>query len=252
MTPSAHRPAHQAQAAHGNRTVTSANTDIPLGIWLCSPGDTQSAAMFGDAARSYGGALSPLVARILAEFAKPSTTILASGPHADSIAHAARSYGEDHVAVRSQPTVTTCKEQSAQTGTSVGGEPITVPGTVDLAVATSDPFDDPSKISALCQSWATALRPGGIAVVITDNPAGPTAFANQAGAVVAAARDGGLAYRQHVVAVIAHVRGDRLLIPQRYCDLPPGAPGDTIHLPVHLDLLIFQRNATCSADGGVQ
>lgn len=252
MTPSTHPLAQQTQVVSRNgRRSPSAHADIPLGIWLCPPDDIRAGQVSADVTAEQGGVLPALVARIITEFAEPGATILTSGAQADSLAQAARSSA--HRVIAAPPEiVTVCDERNEQAEASVQQKPITAPGAADLAVAVSESFDSPNGIIAVCRGWAMALSSGGIAVVITNNPAGPSTFANQAGAVVAAARDSGLAYRQHVVAVVARVCGDRLLIPTDAAPQPAAAPSDTVHLPVHTDLLIFQRVAAPSADGGAQ
>jgi hypothetical protein len=122
-------------------------------------------------------------------------------------------------------------------------------GTAALAVVTSCPAPgcrppgpaagdtgpdcDPGLPWAACQR---ALRPGGLLAVLTAAVRHP----GWAGQLIADARAAGLAYTQHVIALHAPLRDDRLLSPP-----PPqpcasaASPAETRHLPVHTDLLLF-------------
>jgi hypothetical protein len=93
---------------------------------------------------------------------------------------------------------------------------------------------------AACQR---ALGPGGLLAVITAAVANP----GWAGQLIAQARAAGLVYAQHVIALHAPLRDDRLLSPP-----PPqpcasaASPAQTRHLPVHTDLLLLARpGGTC-------
>jgi hypothetical protein len=81
------------------------------------------------------------------------------------------------------------------------------------------------------------LHPGGILAVILA-----TGQANQpddAAGLVDVATAAGLSYLQHIVAVHAHITGDRLTPPDPTAVPTPGGPA---HLKVHRDLFIFVRN----------
>jgi hypothetical protein len=81
------------------------------------------------------------------------------------------------------------------------------------------------------------LRPGGILAVVlgTDDRHLPA----DAAGLVEVATAAGLSYLQHIVAVHAHVTGDRLT-PPHTAAVP--APGAAAHARVHRDLFIFTRN----------
>src|SRR5439155_501747 len=77
-----------------------------------------------------------------------------------------------------------------------------------------------------------------------DRPAGPAAPATPAdhGPLVAAARDAGLGYLQHIVAVRADADGDRFTYYATDAELQVLASRGQLavaHLPVHADLLVF-------------
>ncbi|MFD9958345.1 hypothetical protein [Amycolatopsis sp. NPDC058986] len=89
-------------------------------------------------------------------------------------------------------------------------------------------------------TWARWLAPGGVLAVATRNPAGAGRFADHTGAVVTAATNAGLSYLQHIIAVLAHVHGDRLLVSS-----PPASvtlPADAVHPVAHTDLLVFHTD----------
>ncbi|MGW5646206.1 hypothetical protein ACWEV3_40320 [Saccharopolyspora sp. NPDC003752] len=126
-------------------------------------------------------------------------------------------------------------------------------GPVDLVVACRLPAPAPASAGEPYASWARWLRPGGVLAVITTNPAGPGRFANHTGAIISSAETAGLAYLQHVIAVLAHVEGDRVLIPDRPDEhsgvAEPVSARNPVHVPAHADVLIFLAQGAPATGG---
>ncbi|WP_010310939.1 hypothetical protein [Saccharopolyspora spinosa] len=113
-------------------------------------------------------------------------------------------------------------------------------GSVDLVVACQLPAPVLTSAGEPYASWARWLRPGGALAVITANPAGPGRFANHTGAIITAAETAGLAYLQHIIAVLAHIEGNRLLIPDDHGAATERVSArNPVHVPAHADVLIF-------------
>ncbi|MEV0701023.1 hypothetical protein AB0I53_24350 [Saccharopolyspora sp. NPDC050389] len=121
---------------------------------------------------------------------------------------------------------------------------------MDLVVACQLPAPAPTSAGEPYASWARWLRPGGVLAMITANPAGPGRFANHTGAIITAAETAGLAYLQHVIAVLAHVEGDRLLIPDDHgASTEPVSARNPVHVPAHADVLIFLAQGAPATGG---
>jgi tRNA G10 N-methylase Trm11 len=101
---------------------------------------------------------------------------------------------------------------------------------------------------------ATVLRPGGFLVTVTRNPRPQGRLFDLAAATVRLAQQAGLHYLQHVIALRAGIRDGRLVAPpslrQRINTRNARARGVPVHLPVHEDVLVFQR-VTGAAEGMV-
>jgi len=101
---------------------------------------------------------------------------------------------------------------------------------------------------------ATVLRPGGLLVTVTRNPRPQGRLFDLTAATVQLAQQAGLVYLQHVIALHAAIRGSRLVAPpslrQRINTRNARARGVPVHLPIHEDILVFQR-MTSAAEGVV-
>ncbi len=99
-----------------------------------------------------------------------------------------------------------------------------------------------TEVYAAC---ATVLRPGGFLVTVTRNPRPQGRLFDLAAATVRLAQQAGLVYLQHVIALRAAIRDGRLVAPpslrQRINTRNARARGLPVHLPVHEDVLVFQR-----------
>lgn len=205
---------------HGRRSFP-----VPLGIWLCAPTDEDEAGL----PPLVHGLSRALVTRVAQEFSRPADTVMATGFDAARVAAvmAAR-------ASRRLPTQTTVPITNSNRD---GGDSLRPPdGSLGLILAVELPAPCVDHDGQPYLTWARWLRPGGVLAVVTASPAGVDDFAHHTAAVVRAAETAGLSYLQHIVAVLAHVDGDRLLV----ADPPPSAEADrTVHIPAHSDLLIF-------------
>jgi modification methylase len=109
-----------------------------------------------------------------------------------------------------------------------------------------------AEVYAAC---AKVLRPGGLLVTVTRNPRPQGRLFDLTAAIVQLAQQAGLVYLQHVIALHAAVRDGRLVAPpslrQRINTRNARARGVPVHLPVHEDVLVFQRMAG-AAEGVVR
>ncbi len=109
-----------------------------------------------------------------------------------------------------------------------------------------------AEVYAAC---AKVLRPGGLLVTVTRNPRPQGRLFDLTAATVQLAQQAGLVYLQHVIALRAAVRDGRLVAPpslrQRINTRNARARGVPVHLPVHEDVLVFQRMAG-AAEGVVR
>ena len=110
-----------------------------------------------------------------------------------------------------------------------------------------------TRLRWLLQGGVTLLRPGGCLVLVVravaDAPASPQDFSP----LVDAARDAGLGYLQHIVAVRADADGDQFTYYATDEELQALAASGQLpvaHLPVHADLLVFTPRPAASGTGG--
>jgi modification methylase len=108
-----------------------------------------------------------------------------------------------------------------------------------------------AEVYAAC---AKVLRPGGLLVTVTRNPRPQGRLFDLTAATVRLAQQAGLHYLQHVIALHAAIRDGRLVAPpslrQRINTRNARARGVPVHLPIHEDVLVFQR-VTGAAEGVV-
>jgi DNA modification methylase len=92
---------------------------------------------------------------------------------------------------------------------------------------------------------AAALKPGGFLVVVTKNLRSGRALLDLAGATVELCQAAGLRYWQHVIALHAAIRGDRLVPRPSFWQLSTLrkalARGERIQLVCHEDVLVFRK-----------
>ncbi|WP_020670209.1 hypothetical protein [Amycolatopsis nigrescens] len=205
---------------------------MPLGIWLCAPapGDEHGLPPLIE------GLTRSLVTQAVIAFTTRGNTVAVTGPDAARIAAVADTVGDRTVLCVDPETITVGSRRN-QVG---GGARTPEPGSVDLLLAAELPAPWIDTDGQPYLSWARWLAPGGVLAVATRNPAGQGRFADHAGAVVTAATNAGLTYLQHIIAVLAHVQGDRLLISS-----PPASvtlPADAVHADAHTDLLVFHTD----------
>jgi modification methylase len=99
-----------------------------------------------------------------------------------------------------------------------------------------------SDVYAAC---AAALKPGGFLVVVTKNLRAGRALLDLAGATVELCQATGLRYWQHVIALHAAIRDDRLVPRPSLWQLSTLrkalASGERIHLVCHEDVLVLRK-----------
>lgn len=226
-----------------SRSSRNTSAAVPLGIWLCAPTPEEQ----HDIPALPDGITQRLINRAVKEFSPAGSRIAVTGsaPHLKDVAALAALHTDRHVTSVS----VTDGDQNGPVDGSVNmagnSSPIDpLVGSIDLVMALALPTPPNARGLTTYSRWQRWLRPGGSLVVITANPAGPGRFANHTGTVIARAEAVGLVYLQHVIAVLAHVEGDRLLVEApRHGPPPPRRPRETVHVPAHSDILIFLNRA---------
>ena len=112
-----------------------------------------------------------------------------------------------------------------------------------------------TRLRSLLRGGVALLRPGGCLVLIVRAPAQAPASPQDFGPLVDAARDAGLGYLQHIVAVRADVDGDQFTYYATDAELQALASSGQLpvaHVPVHANLLVFTPRPTGSGTGGAR
>jgi hypothetical protein len=112
-----------------------------------------------------------------------------------------------------------------------------------------------NRLRSLLRGGVALLRPGGCLVLIVRAPAQAPASPQDFGPLVDAARDTGLGYLQHIVAVRADVDGDQFTYYATDAELQALATSGQLpvaHLPVHANLLVFTPRQSGSGTGGAR
>ncbi|WP_158684536.1 hypothetical protein [Amycolatopsis orientalis] len=177
-----------------------------------------------------------LVTQAVTAFTSRGNTVAVTGPDAARIAAVADSVGDRRVVCVDPETVTVGGRRD-RVG---GGARTPEPSSVDLLLAAELPAPWIDTDGQPYTIWARWLAPGGVLAVATRNPAGQGRFADHTGAVVTAATNAGLTYLQHIIAVLAHVQGDRLLLSSPSASVT--LPADAVHADAHTDLLVFHND----------
>lgn len=222
------------------RRRSAAPPTVPLAIWLCAPTPEEENCL----PSLVEGISRSLITRISEEFSQPEDTVVVSGLDAQRIAAVVDSRGHRHAVVDHDRPTTHRDRSAAGSGaagprnraTTTRGLPATAPYSAGLVLAVELPVPWVTPTGEPYTTWRGLLHSDGVLAVITTNPAGPGRFANHTGLVIAAAESAGFAYLQHIVAVHAHVAGDRLLVPTDHAETDPSG---LVHVPTHSDLLIF-------------
>lgn len=224
------RPTESSRHQHAQKTYP--HSHVPPAFWLTEP---ESNTPHDTTPLSDGLDLSRTVPqRAISEFSKTGDRILLA---ADDTAFLAR------VAEGISDRTITCTPLRANTDSDRPEVRQRARGAGGCAlVVTLQPSQSSIEVD-IYRRWAGLLRPGAVLVVITTNPAGAGRFHNHLGAVITAARAAGLTYLQHIIAVCAHVEGDRLLVPTRIQHRRRTDDGVTLHVPVHHDLIALVRPA---------
>lgn len=104
-----------------------------------------------------------------------------------------------------------------------------------------------AEMTAIYTECWKVLRPGGLLITVTKNMRDHGRLIDLVGMTVALAQSAGFAYREHVIALLAAVRGDALLPrPSFWQRLQVGAArsrGEPVCHVGHEDILVFARPA---------
>lgn len=233
-----------------------AHSDVPLALWPCAQPDPHQPTT-PDAAR----ALLPaqLARRIVTEYTKPGALLI--GPACPTLLREVARLGRRAVALtcdpaRARQTSTmldlTLPAQYLQR-THVCRGSLTDPATVaDLAgqahALVTVNLDghahpaatvDPSSLAAC----AALLRPGGLLITVSRNQQHAGRLVDLAALTIRAAERAGLAYLQHIVALLVPVQAGQLWPRitgwQRRTVRVRLARGERAQLAVHADVLVF-------------
>jgi modification methylase len=113
--------------------------------------------------------------------------------------------------------------------------------------------DAMADIYAACER---VLKPGGFLVLVTKDMRSRGALRNLAGDTVALCEQVGLAYWQHVIALLATIRDDQLIGRPSFWQMlqirRARARGERTHLVCHEDVLVFRRPDTKAAGAAPQ
>jgi hypothetical protein len=206
---------------------------VPFAVWLTEPQteNHHDSTPFPD-----GPDIPRTVAqRVITEFSKTGDRILLAGDNSAFLSRVAECAADRAI---------TCTTLQRTTESEPPGVESEARGSAEFAlVATLQPPQRRVEI-ATYRRWADLLRPTGVLAVVTTNPVGPGRFHNHLGAVITAASAADLSYLQHVVAVAAHVEGDRLLVPNPEGHSPARcADGAVLHVAAHHDVIVLYRPA---------
>jgi len=230
---------------------------VPLALWPCAqPDATQPTTLLPGAAR----ALLPaqLARRIVTEYTPPGALLV--GPACPSLLHQAARLGRRAVALCPDPA--TARQASTALDVTVPAErrplaqvrggSLTDPETLaDLAghahalvTVNFDGHADPATLDpASLAACAALLRPGGLLITVSRNQQHAGRLVDLAARTVRAAEQAGLAYLQHVIALLAPVQAGQLKPTltgwQRRTLRARLARGEHAQHPVHADVLVF-------------
>jgi hypothetical protein len=221
-------PAHHTCVPEPGRSRRPEDDRVPIAVWPAMPTASDSAV---PGPPRPAGVLPPLLAeRLLTAYTRPQDVVLAAGAGASVAADTAERAGR-------RPVL-----DPAECATAF--PPLGVHRAALLVLTAPAVSTEPARYTR----WAASLAPGGIlAVLIPAAPADGVDCA-LAGRITAAACHAGLGYLQHIIVVLARLTGDHLdpaPTPEQLARTRAGhAAGLPVHLPVHSDLLIYQRHPT--------
>jgi hypothetical protein len=235
-----------------------ARSDVPLALWLCAqPDPRQPTTPAPGAAR----ALLPaqLARRIVTEYTRPGALLV--GPACPALLRETARLGRRAVALTSDPArarqASTTLDLSMPTQhlqlTHVCRGRLTDPAVVaDLAgqahalvTVNLDGHAYPASAAdpASLAACAALLRPGGLLITVSRNQQQPGRLVDLAARTIRAAEQAGLAYLQHVVALLAPVQAGQLRPGltgwQRRTLRARLARGEPAQHAVHADVLVF-------------
>jgi hypothetical protein len=110
-----------------------------------------------------------------------------------------------------------------------------------------------SAMTAIYTACARMLAPGGYLVLVTKNMRADGAMRNIAGDTITLCQRVGLAFDQHIVALLSVVRDDALYPRPSYYQMTSVrralARGERAHLVCHEDVLVFRAARTSRRQG---
>ncbi len=206
--------------AAGDIDVVPGDPPVPIAVWRVAGVD----AAYG---HSDADALTPRMAALLVgSYTRPGDTVVSVG-NDPALAGAAGAGGRTYLSVPDPDDLSDLGH---------------VAGTVALIVLPWPPRQRPAgmareRLIAMFRACRQLMsRDGCTIVALAALPAGET-YVQHSGPLIPAARDAGLGWLQHIVAITAPIAGQR--ITWRATPADPATLRSATHLTVHVDLLVF-------------
>lgn len=259
-------------------TARSVGSDpVPLNIWPASPGSTDdnvgdstvdpdlalttnlSGQTRGHLASGVGLPVG-IARRLVGTFTRPGELIVAVDPPPDLLIAAAVSARRFTALVTDSVEAEALAQLAETAGPATRRNTTTVigvrsrraaarlrsgPAVARLVIVRFGASDSEDMAHSLMSAAGRAVVAGGIVIAVLDplplDQGEDDAALFAAGTIIRAARDGGLRYLQHIVAVHTPIRGDEFDL----SDLHVGEdaiPRDGAHIRAHTDLLVFGRH----------
>jgi hypothetical protein len=238
-----------------------ARSEVPLALWPCAQPDRPDASEPAPPRAPDGRALLPtqLVRRLLCEYTRPGALLV--GPACLALLGEAARAGRCAVALTPDParaghlrtlldaTVPADRRPLAQIRTASPTHPEVIGDLAGQAHAlitvNLDGHAHPAATAepASLAARAALLRPGGLLITISRNQQHQGRLVDLAAQTIRAAEQAGLAYLQHVIALLAPVQAGQLWPRvtgwQRRTVRARLARGECAQLAVHADVLVF-------------
>src|SRR6266536_1844096 len=236
-----------------------ARSDVPLPPWVCAPSDIPDAQQPTPPGVPRALVPAQLACRLAAEYTRPGALLVV--PACSALLCEAARLGRRAVAFASDPAAARQASAMLDVTLPADGRPLAQVRTGSLTdpEATADltgqahalvtvRLDGRGHPAATVDAGSLAacaalLRPGGLLVPATRNYEQAGRLVDLAAVTVWAAEQAGMAYLQHVIALLAPVRAGQLRpsvpVCRRRTLRARVARGERAQLPVHADVLVF-------------